>query len=194
MRKILFIDATVRKGSRTRRLAEALLNAVAKEDDKITRIKLSDMDLSPITEDVIDFRDKALLNNDFSDSYFDPAKQFIDAEMIIIAAPYYDFSFPASLKLYIETVSVNGITFTYGSDGMPAGSSKAEMLYYVTTAGGEIGPYNLGYDYVKTVTRGLFGVKDTQCLRAVGLDIIGADPEEVLKNAISGLEYLKAEQ
>ena len=103
------------------------------------------------------------------------------------------FSFPATLKLYIETVSINGITFRYGADGVPQGLCSAEMLYYVTTAGGEIGKLNMGYDYIKAVSKGLFGVRDCQCLRVVGLDIEGGYPDDIINNAISQLDYLKNE-
>ena len=38
-------------------------------------------------------------------------EQFQRADAILIAAPFYDLSIPALLKVYIENVSVDGITF-----------------------------------------------------------------------------------
>ena len=65
---------------------------------------------------------------------------------------------------------------------------NAKKLYYVTTSGGEIGDNNYGYDYVKALTTGLFGVRDTMCIRAVGLDLFSVDAGKVLDNAKAQLK------
>ena len=41
---------------------------------------------------------------------FDLARQFARAEIIVMAAPYWDLSFQAALKQYLEQVNVVGIT------------------------------------------------------------------------------------
>lgn len=187
---ILFIDACARENSRTRELAEAVLSHISERDPSVERIRLYDDDLKPLTEDMIKMRDDALANNDYADTYFDLAKQFAEADIIIMAVPYWDLSFPAILKLYLETVSINGITFVYDEDGTPHGMCNAKKLYYVTTSGGEIGNNNFGYDYVKALTMGLFGVKDTMCIRAIGLDLISVDAGKVLENAKDQLKEI----
>lgn len=180
---VLFIDACAREGSRSRELAEAVLSHIEEKDPSVERIRLYDHDLKPLTEDKINRREEALAGNDFSDAEFDLARQFAKADLIIMAVPYWDLSFPAILKLYLESVSINGITFVYDEDGTPHGMCNAKKLYYVTTSGGEIGNNNYGYDYVKALTMGLFGVKDAMCIRAVGLDLFSVDAEKVLENA-----------
>ncbi len=185
---ILFIDACARAQSRTRELAEAVLSHIEREDPEIERVRLYECGLKPLTAEDIAKRDDALMRDDFSDPFFDPARQFAAADYMVIAAPYWDLSFPAILKLYLETVSVNGITFMYDSDGVPHGLCRARKLYYVTTSGGEIGDFNFGYDYVKTLTRGLYGVQDSICIRAVGLDLENVDAGEVLDNAKAQLK------
>ena len=40
---------------------------------------------------------------------FDLAKQFAEADEVIIAAPFWDLSFPAALKQYFEQINVLGI-------------------------------------------------------------------------------------
>ena len=37
--------------------------------------------------------------------------------VIVIAAPYWDLSFPAVLKTYLEQINVLGVTFDYSDDG-----------------------------------------------------------------------------
>ena len=184
---ILFIDACARKGSRSRELAEAALSYISEEDPEVEKVCLYDCDLKPLTENMIEARNDALNKNDYSGEIFNLSRQFAGADIIIMAVPYWDLSFPAILKLYLEAVSVNGVTFTYDDKGVPHGMCKATKLYYVTTAGGEIGNNNYGYEYVKALTRGLFGVADTKCIRAVGLDMENVDARRVLENAKSQL-------
>ncbi len=185
---ILFIDACARDDSRTRELASAVLSCIPVDGDDIETVNLYDYGLSPVDSDIIEKRDRALRDADFSDPYYDPAKQFAAADDIIVAAPYWDLSFPAVLKLYIENISVNGITFYYDENGISHGLCRAEKLYYVTTAGGEIGKNNFGYEYIKAVSLGLYGVKDATCIRAVGLDMDSVDDRGVLENAKSQLK------
>ena len=56
---------------------------------------------------------------------FSLAKEFAIADTIVIAAPYYDLSFPAMLKQYFEQINVLGVTFTYSDSGIPEGLCKA---------------------------------------------------------------------
>lgn len=186
MKQLLYIDACVRKGSRTKRLAEALLQRLVGAEGaynvKKLILKEEEKALQPLHESNLVQRNYALMHETYDDPMYYYAKEFAAADIILIAAPYWDFSFPAVLKLYLEHVSVNGIAFRYEND-RPIGLCRAGMLYYVTTAGGEIGSRNLGYEYVKQLTRGLFGVRDTQCIMADGLDLEGVDAEAVLQNA-----------
>ena len=186
MKKILLINACARKASRTYRLAKALEDRLS-TGNHVEEVKLYETELPTLDENRIAMRDRALMEGDFTDSYFDAAKTFREADEIIVAAPYWDLSFPSVLKQYLELVSINGITFRYTPQGIPEGLCKAETLYYVTTAGGEIGELNLGYDYVKALSVMLFGIGRTYCIRAVGLDMEGVDSEAVLENAIENL-------
>ena len=184
---ILYIDACAREASRTRILADALVRRLQeKEPDTVIRRKLYEdrKQLIPLTEEDILRRQRSADRQDYSDPMFRYAKEFAEADRIVIAAPYWDLSFPAILKLYFEHISVNGLTFRYTEQGEPIGLCRAEILYYITTAGGEIGTCNLGYDYVKYLVRGLFGVHDSQCIRAVGLDLQGVNADEVIRNAV----------
>ena len=88
----------------------------------------------------------------------------------MIAAPFWDLSFPAILKLYIENIYITGIVSEYTENGMPHGLCKAKKLYYVTTAGG---PYNpdFSYGYIKSLVTDYFGIKDTELVMQDMLDV-----------------------
>lgn len=181
---ILFVNACARGDSRTKRIAEALLQSLAGE---VEEVRLCELDFPKTTEALLARRDRSIAAGDYSDSYFDLAKQFARAETIVIAAPYWDLSFPAVLKQYIEHINVLGITFEYTPEGFPQGLCKAKKLYYVMTAGGSYVPEEFGFGYVKTLAESFYGIKDIECIKALGLDILGADSEKIVQNCIKGI-------
>ena len=115
---ILFIDACARKDSRTRKVAEYLLG---KMNGEIQTLKLYEENLPILDETYLSKRTDACNNNNYFLECFKYAKQFAMADDIVIAAPYWDLSFPAVLKTYIENICVTGITFKYSEEGFPVG-------------------------------------------------------------------------
>ena len=172
---ILFINACIRPQSRTLKLAKELLSKLEKETGAQAEIlNLEKEHIIPLTVEQLQKRDSALDSGDFSDPYFRYAKQFAAADIIVIAVPYWDLSFPALVKLYFEAISVCGITFRYTPEGYPKGLCKAKKFYYVTTSGGYIGDLDFGFQYAKALTTKLYGISDVECIRKEGLDIVSA--------------------
>ena len=77
----------------------------------MSTVVLEDTIMHPLSGKLLAKRVKAIANKDFSDPCFDLAKIFAAADEVVIAAPYWDMSFPASLKLYMEQLCVNKLTF-----------------------------------------------------------------------------------
>ena len=177
----LFINACVREGSRTLRLAKRLL---AGWNDPVTELKLSYIPFVPTDEAYLTRRDGLLAGGHYEDPMFDLANQFAAADRIVIAAPYWDLSFPAALKQYLEKINVPGITFYYTRDGVPRGLCRAKQLYYVTTAGGTYVPPEFGFGYVETLAKNFYGIGEVRLVEASGLDIDGADPEQILAGVV----------
>ncbi len=181
---ILYVNACVRRESRTERLAEALLK---KLEGNITEIRLEKIKFERTDESFLRKRDELISDGKFDDDMFLLARQFSEADTIVIAAPYWDLSFPAVLKQYIESVNVCGITFEYTEKGIPNGLCKADKLYYVMTAGGNYVPEEFGFGYIKALAENFYGIKDIIPIKATGLDIYGADVETILEKEIKGL-------
>lgn len=174
----LFIDASVRENSRTRLLAEYLLT---KLNDSVQTLKLYEESLPVLNEAGLYRREKACGCSDFSGDDFRFARQFAAADRIVIAAPFWDASFPAILKQYIEAICVVGLTFHYSPEGFPVGLCRAKELYYVTTAGGKIYDRTFGYGYIEMLAAQMFGIPNCRCFAAENLDVIGADVPAVLE-------------
>lgn len=183
--KTLFVNACVRdEESRTLELADVLIDQLLKRNPeaKIESINLIDENIPYLNKKMLNERVALTAKSDFSNKMFHYAQSFASADQIIIAAPYWDLSFPAVLKAYFEQVTVNGIAFRYKENGIPVGLCKADRLFYVTTSGGYIGNMNCGYDYVKALCS-MYGIQETRCITAEGLDIIGNDVGAILKDA-----------
>lgn len=185
MRKpILYINACVRQESRTKRLAEKLL---LKLGESYEEIRLDETVFPVVNEEYLCKRDQLISKGDFKNTMFDLARKFSEAEIIVIAAPYWDLSFPALLKQYLEQISVVGITFKYSENGVPVGLCRADRLFYVTTAGGNEVPDIFGFGYIKTLAQDYYGIQSVREIKAVGLDIDGADIDAILMNAETAL-------
>ena len=189
MEKILFVNACVRPCSRTLTLAETLLK---KLHGDVTEVKLQELPLKALDLNGMEIRDTAVRTGDFSDPIFDAAKQFASADIIVIAAPYWDLMFPSALKIYLENITVTGITFCYSDHGRPESMCSAKELYYVTTSGGFIGQNDFGFSYVKALAQSFFGITEVHRYSAEGLDIFGADVEAIMRKAKS--EILEGEK
>lgn len=180
---ILFINACIRQESRTNRLAKDLL---AHLNETYDEVHLEVIKFPLVDEKFLSNRDKLINEGSFDDPSFDLARQFAQADEIVIAAPFWDLSFPASLKQYFEQINVIGVTFCYTQEGIPEGLCRARRLTYITTAGGEYFPEEYGFGYVKALAQNFYGIKDVRLLKAVGLDIVGADTDKILRIAFDG--------
>ena len=49
------------------------------------------------------------------------------------------------------------------------------------TAGGAYCPEEYGFGYIKALAEGFYGIEKVSLIKAVGLDIIGADVEGILQ-------------
>ncbi|WP_044914462.1 NAD(P)H-dependent oxidoreductase [Butyrivibrio sp. WCE2006] len=185
---ILYINACVRKESRTAILAQKLLKKLEQPYDEV---RLEGLTFPTVNEDYLGKRDKLISEGDFNNSMFDLARRFAEAECIVIAAPFWDLSFPAMLKQYLELVNVVGITFRYSEEGIPIGLCKASRIFYVTTAGGNFVPKAYGFEYVKALAQSYYGIEDVRLIKAVGLDIYGADVDAIMRSAEDAVENMK---
>lgn len=178
--KIIFINACVRENSRTLALCRTYINMhFAESGCEIEELVLSQMKLLPLDSQALASRECDIEEQCFSSERYRPAKQFANADMILIGAPYWDCSFPAQLKLYFENICVNGITFGYGERGNPLVLCRAVRLVYITTAGGYIPKPSSAELHIKELCT-MFGIPDVRFYCAEGLDIDENQPEDIL--------------
>ena len=179
----LFINCCAREDSRTERLARALLKALGEYEE----LCLYDEPLHPLGRADIAKRDALLAEKKYDDEMFRYARQFAAADRIVIAAPLWDLSFPAQLKVYLENIYVTGVVTKYSEAGQPIGLCRAGELCYVTTSGG---PFDgrFGYEYWKAIAQDRFDIPEVKLLKAENLDIGGADAKKIVDDAIKAYD------
>lgn len=185
---VLFVNACLRGDeSRTLTLCREYLEGI----EDVKEVNLSELRLEPYYGDSAAYRAQLEAKGLFDDPMFDIGKDFAEADEIVIGAPYWDLSFPAALKIYIEHAAVMGMTFHYTEEGRCEGLCRAKHLTYITTGGGQVSAMNYGYEYLCGIA-GMFGIPETRFACAENLDVVGADIEANLNEARKVLSRLKA--
>ncbi len=177
MSKILYINSTISKNSRTDILARHLLSHLKGSIEEINLQK--ETNLYPLNQNGLSQRE----NKTYFTQY---AKQFSQADIIVIAAPYYDLSFPSLLKIYIEMICCQGITFYYDEKGICQNCCKCKKVYYVTTSGGTIYK-QFGYEYIQGVFSYFFKTEDVMLICAQNLDVM-QDPQKIIQDTMDEID------
>ena len=113
--------------------------------------------------------------------------QFLAADVVVIGAPFYNFSIPTQLKAWIDRLAQPGRTFRYTANG-PEGLAKGKTVIvassrggvYSTSAGGQAMEHQ--ESYLKVVL-GFFGITDVRFVRAEGLAMGDAAKAQALATA-----------
>lgn len=184
MEKVLFLDACIREeGSRTKQLCDVYLEEFMKAhpEAELETVVLRDGVVKTHTLEKLNERDGYVRAGDWSHPMFDLGKQYRDADYIVIGTPYWDLSFAAILKVYLENIMVADLTFGCNDQGF-YGLCKGKKMVYITTGGGIIDGQNFGYDYMKAIAE-MTGIDETECFYAQNLDIVGFDADAIMEEA-----------
>ena len=194
MKKVLFVDCCIRReASRSKELAEYFIQKLEETGAyEIERLCLMDENLSYFSEGFFLQREALLAEGKFDHPRFRYAHRFAAADKIVIAAPFWDLSFPALLKVYIEQVSVDGITFGSTADGLK-GLCRASHLVFLTTRGGFYtgDAMEMGSRYLDALHT-FFGIGEYTCIAADGMNVAGFDAEAALRRAMQEAVRLAA--
>jgi FMN-dependent NADH-azoreductase len=101
-------------------------------------------------------------------------RELMDADIIVIGVPLYNFGIPSTLKSWIDHIARSGITFSYG-DGSPKGLVHNKQVYLALAYGGVYseGPMQ-SYDFAEPYLRkslGFLGMTDLTTFRVEGIGV-----------------------
>lgn len=178
MSKVLYINSSVRSnGSLSRQLSGEFVAALAAQGNTITERDLALQPVPHLTEEMMGAfftpaeqrSAQAAATVQLSDTLVD---ELLAADVLVLAAPMYNFSVPSTLKAWIDHVARAGRTFQYTANG-PVGLATGKKAYIFTASGGVYseGP-GAAYDYLSTYLRaalGFLGITDIEFVRAEGV-------------------------
>ena len=192
MKKLLFVDCCLRGGvSRTKKLADAFLSALPKGEYETERLSLGSLDLRPLDAVRYFAREKLLDEGKLDDPMFSLARQLASADLVLVAAPFWDMGIPAILKTYVEHVSISGVTFGCDEEGNFGGLCRAEKMILLTTRGMEIpdgSEQEQATPYLKAICS-FFGIGGFELVSAWGMDVVS--PQEADKRLARAEENAK---
>lgn len=181
MDSLFYIDACMREGSNTRKIADAAIVELSQRYE-IETIKLSEHNFPIVNNDILVERNNGYVREE----YVAVAKKIAAADRIVIAAPFWDMSFPSALKVFLENMSLFNITFA-SNDKECYGLCKAEKVLYITTRGMNISTgdeLEQATPYIKAISK-LWGLGELSVISAQNMDYSSPDVvEEKIKNAI----------
>ena len=172
---LLFIDCCISQrgeASRTKKMADAFLTALRNVRTDVTVETVTQetlLALRPFDAAALNERDALTAARAFDAPVFDLARQFCAADAVVVAAPYWDMSYPAALRTYIEHISAVGLTYHYEADGCH-GECSARALVYLTSGGAFEQEDSIGVLHWRQLC-GLFGIERFEYVFAGGLDI-----------------------
>ena len=180
--KLLFVDCCISQrgeDSRTRRLAKSFLTAFREknpEADVETVTPETLLALKPFDVEMLNGRDALASVGAWDAPVFGLARQFRAADAVVVAAPFWDMSFPAVLKAFFEKMSLYNVTFT--DDGSTcSGLCKCRKVLYITTRGMDIptgDSRDQGSSYLKALSS-LWGLGEVITVAAWNLDYMPVD-------------------
>jgi FMN-dependent NADH-azoreductase len=101
-------------------------------------------------------------------------EEFLDADVVLIGSPMYNFGISSQLKAWIDRISVAGKTFRYTENG-PEGLAGGKQVIIASSRGGQYsGGPAAAFDFQEAYLRAVFGfigITDPEFVRAEGLAI-----------------------
>lgn len=122
--------------------------------------------------------------------------EFLDADIVVIGAPMYNFTIPSQLKAWIDRILVAGKTFKYDANG-PQGLAGNKRVIVAISRGGYYGadtPAALG-EHLETYLRwvfGFIGIGNPEFIFADGIQVGPDHREKALAGALQAATSLRA--
>ena len=182
MKKLIFIDACMRAGSRTRRIASPIMAELRKKYS-IETVYLTG-NIYPVADNhTLEDRNQGIVPAE----HVELAKKIAEADRIVIAAPFWDMSFPSALKVFFENMSLFGVTFDTNEKEC-YGLCKAEKVMYITSRGMNIStgdPLEQATPYIKALSH-LWGWGELTVVAAQNMDY--SSKEEIVVKITKAIE------
>ena len=181
--RVLRVDSSARReGSISRRLADALIERLERQE-RVIDLRVRDLAVQPPG-----LVDAAWLDaSSTPDEARSPAQhaalaesealvaELMDADVVVIGVPIYNFGVPATLKAWVDLVARARLTFRYTENG-PEGLLRGKRAFLVAASGGTaIGSeIDFATGYLRHVL-GFLGIDEVETIAADRVMLRGED-------------------
>lgn len=188
MTKVLYVTSSPRAGSYSTSVSERVIEELRKSHPGAT-VTTRDLARNPLPHIDADFllatrspegpqteAQRAIAAR--SDAL---VKEVFDADVIVIAAPMYNFSIPSTLKAWIDHIARPGVTFRYSEKG-PEGLVKDKRAVIINARGGiySSGPAQT-LEHQSSYLRGVLGFLGITDVEAIDVEGVGLGPDAAAK-------------
>jgi FMN-dependent NADH-azoreductase len=200
--KLLHIDSSVLgDNSASRQISAAIVTALSHTLPGLEVVR-RDLEAAPVPHLSARLVPTILPNLGGQSSAADTAEaaavlqEFLDADIVVIGAPMYNFTVSTQLKAWIDRILIAGKTFGYGEAG-PKGLAGGKRVIVASSRGGMYAPGMPGEanDFHETYLRAVFrfiGVEAIEIVRAEGLAYGPDQRQAALSAALASIPSLAA--
>ena len=123
-------------------------------------------------------------------------QEFLDADIVVVGAPMYNFSVPSQLKAWIDRICVAGVTFSYGENG-PVGLMTGKRVILAPARGGFYGQGSpsAAFEHMETYLRTVFGFLGVTDIETIVVEGLAGGPDartSAMERAAAAAHELRA--
>lgn len=167
--KLLHVDSSILgQNSASRELSAAI---VGRWRDAVPGLEVAyrDLDATPLPH--LSGASLAAADPAEAEAAAQALQEFLDAGIVVVGAPMYNFGIPSTLKAWIDRLAVAGKTFHYTEQGARGLAGGKRVIVASSRGGFHAGAAS---DFQEPYLRfmfGFFGIVDVEFVRAEGLAV-----------------------
>ena len=198
MSRVLIIESSARQqDSVSRQLTQTFINQwqATHPGDEITVRDLARQPVPHLDADLLGgWMKPAQQRNSGEHASLERSNQLTDellaADVLVLAAPMYNFAIPSTLKAWLDHVLRAGVTFKYTATG-PQGLLTGKRAFVLTARGGIYAGSTADHQepYLRQVL-GFIGIHDVEFIHAEGMNLGGDFQEKGLNQANAKLSQV----
>lgn len=188
--KLLHIDSSILGDNSVSRKVSAAIVAELRSEDPSREVAYRDLVVEPLAHFTL-----AQLPDTEASTSRAILDEFLEADIVVIGAPMYNFTVPSQLKAWLDRILIAGKTFRYGANGVE-GLAGGKQVILAVSRGGLYGPGApaAGFEHLETYLRSVFGFIGItpEVVIAEGVQIGAEQRAAALQSAMAAVASLRA--
>ena len=190
--KLLHVDSSILGQASASRALGAAVVAAHRAADPSLQVTYRDLAATPLPH----LSGASLAGADATEAAAadEVMREFLEADVVVIGAPMYNFAIPSTLKAWIDRLAVAGKTFRYNAQGMAEGLAAGKQVVIASSRGAF--HQDDGADFQEPYLRymfGFMGITDVRFVRAEGLAVSAEQRETAMRDALASITPQLAE-